>query len=513
MTVQLLPHSPLTKTAAAVAAVLLPYQQAWAADRAQVKVCEKSRRVGLSWAEAAVSALEASRAGGQDTWYLGYSQDMAREFIRDCAWWCGHYQIAADAMQEVVIDDEGQDILAYQIKFASGHRITALSSSPRNLRGKQGRVVIDEAAFHPDLKELLKSAFALLIWGGQVSIISTHDGVDNPFNELVQDVREGKKPYSLHRITFKEALAQGLYRRICLSTKKPWSAQSEAAWEEEIRAIYRPNDAEELDCIPSNSSGAYLSRALIESRMSDAAVVLRYICPDGFEQLPDSARQQATQEWIDEFLRPLVEHLPKTARSSVGMDFGRTGDLSVIVPLLENQGLLRACPFVLELRNVPFKQQEQILFWLCDNLPRFNYGALDARGNGQYLAEVTMQRYGSASVAQVMLTQQWYLEHMPRLKAAFEDGTLASLPKDADILADLRLVTVIKGIPRIPETHSTGNDGGQRHGDAAVAFALAWFASSQGGGVIECRLLPLRGKADWSNDDDEWAVPASRRDY
>ena len=487
-----MPPSPLSKPAAAVAAVLLPYQQAWAADKSQVKVVEKSRRVGLSWGEAAVSALEAARAGGQDTWYLGYSQDMAREFIRDCAFWCGHYQLAAEAMQEVVIDDQGQDILAFQIKFASGHRVTALSSSPRNLRGKQGRVVIDEAAFHPDLKELLKSAFALLIWGGQVSVISTHFGTDNPFNELVQDVREGKKPYSLHRITFKDALAQGLYQRICLATKKEWSPEAEAAWEESIRAIYRPNDAEELDCIPSNSSGAYLSRALIESRMHEAPV-LRYTCKDDFVHQAEHVREADTQGWIDTFLKPLVEALPKNIRTSAGQDFGRSGDLSVIFPLLEDQGLQRRAPFVIELRNVPFKQQEQILFWLCDHVPRFNHLTMDARGNGQYLAEVAMQRYGSASVTQVMLTQQWYLENMPKLKAAFEDGTLASIPKDADILEDLRLITMVKGIPRVPEGRTTGSDGGQRHGDAAVALCMAWYATSQGGGLIEFRLVPKRG--------------------
>lgn len=510
------PPPPLTKTAAAVAAVLLLYQQAWAADKSQVKVVEKSRRIGLSWVEAAVSALEAARAGGQDTWYLGYSQDMAREFIRDCAFWCGHYQLAADAMQEVVIDDEGNDILAFQIKFASGHRVTALSSSPRNLRGKQGRVVIDEAAFHPDLKELLKAAFALLIWGGQVSVISTHFGTDNPFNELVQDVREGKKPYSLHRITFKDALAQGLYQRICLATHKEWSPEAEAAWEESIRAIYRPNDAEELDCIPSNSSGAYLSRALIESRMSSDATVVRFACKDEFVHLPDHVREADTQGWIDSFLKPLVERMPRNARTSVGQDFGRSGDLSVIIPLQEDQGLDRRAPFVIELRNVPFKQQEQILFWLCDHVPRFNHLAMDARGNGQYLAEVAMQKYGSASVTQVMPTQQWYLDHMPKLKAAFEDGTLAAIPKDADLLDDLRLISMVKGIPRIPDGRTTGSDGGQRHGDAAVALCLAWQATNEGGGPIECHLVPLRQSASspWDdNDSADWAAPPSRRDY
>jgi len=34
-------------------AVLLPYQQAWIADKSQLKVAEKSRRIGLTWAEAA----------------------------------------------------------------------------------------------------------------------------------------------------------------------------------------------------------------------------------------------------------------------------------------------------------------------------------------------------------------------------------------------------------------------------------------------------------------------------
>ncbi len=484
-------------------AVLLPYQQVWLADRSQVKVAEKSRRVGLSWGEAANSALEAAKQGGQDTWYLGYSQDMAQEFIRDCAFWAGHYQIAAEAMEQIVVEDEDRDILAYRINFASGNRITALSSSPRNLRGKQGRVVVDEAAFHPDLPELLKSAFALLIWGGSVSIISTHFGTDNPFADLVNDIRAGKKPYSLHRITFDEAIAQGLCQRVFAASKRIWSPEAQAAWAEEIRAIYRPNDAEELDCVPSNSSGAYLSRALIESRMSSDAKVLRYTCPMGFEQHADHVRAAHAQDWLDEHVAPLLEILPKTARSSIGMDFGRSGDLSVLIPLLEGQGLERVSPFLIEMRNVPFKQQEQIVFWITDRLPRFNYGAFDARGNGQYLAEVAMQRYGSSSIAQVMLTQQWYLDNMPKLKAAFEDGTLAAIAKDRDILDDLRAITVVKGIPRIPEGKTKTGQGQQRHGDAAVALCLAWFASHQGGGAIDYIEVPHRGR---TTDD---AAPAN----
>ena len=74
---------------------LLPYQQAWCADQSPVKLCEKSRRIGLSWGEAADTALLAASSSGMDAWYIGYNKDMALEFIRDCANWAKFYNLAA----------------------------------------------------------------------------------------------------------------------------------------------------------------------------------------------------------------------------------------------------------------------------------------------------------------------------------------------------------------------------------------------------------------------------------
>ena len=67
--------------------VLLPYQRRWIADTSQLKIAEKSRRTGLTWAEAAEAALSGSmspEAGGTDTFYVGTTKDMAREFIDAC---------------------------------------------------------------------------------------------------------------------------------------------------------------------------------------------------------------------------------------------------------------------------------------------------------------------------------------------------------------------------------------------------------------------------------------------
>lgn len=461
--------------------VLLPYQAAWIADDSSVKVAEKSRRVGLSWAEAADDTLYAASVAGGDVFYIGYNAEMAREFINDCAFWAGHYSCAAAAMEQTIFKDGegegGKDILAFRINFASGHTITALSSRPRNLRGKQGRVVIDEAAFHDDFDGLLKAAMALLMWGGKVRIISTHFGDDNPFNALVKDIRAGRKPYSLHRITFDEALAQGLYTRISEVGGKQWSEEAEILWRAEMIKNYGDDADEELHCIPSKGSGVYFPAALVEKCMADAPI-LRISRPADYAQLPDAARQADILEWCEENLLPLLNLLDKKRGHHFGFDFGRSGDLSQLWPLAEEQGLTHRVPFAIEMSNIPFKQQEQILFYVVDRLPNFRHGSLDARGNGQYLAEVAMQRYGISRISQVMPSQKFYLENFPKYKAAFEDASI-TIPKDADILADHRVVRMVKGIPQIAEKRTTGESGAQRHGDSAIAGLMAWHARGQ----------------------------------
>ncbi len=458
-------------------AALLPYQQRWVSDRSPVKICEKSRRVGISWSEAADDALTAASSGGMDVWYIGYNKDMALEFINDTAFWVRNYRLAASAMEEDLVRDEDKDILAFRIKFASGKRVTALSSRPSNLRGKQGKVVIDEAAFHEDLPGLLKAAIALLMWGGRVAVISTHNGEDNPFNELIKDIRSGRKPYSLHRITLDEALAEGLHRRICLKCGVEWTAEAESEWRESLIRLYGDDADEELFCVPGRSCGTFLSRAIVEACMDAGIPVVRWSCGPGFAQLPDHVRQADAKDWCDAHLAPLLGNLPENRPTFFGEDFGRSGDLTVIVPLHECADFQYRAPFVAEIRNVPFRQQEQILFFMADRLPSFRGAAMDARGNGQYLAEVAMQRYGSGRIRQVMLSEKWYLENMPSFKAAFEDRRIA-IPGDPDILDDLRAIRMERGVARVPERYrGKGRDGGQRHGDAAIACALAWFAA------------------------------------
>ncbi len=453
--------------------VLLPYQKTWLGDKSSVKVVEKSRRIGLTWAQALDDVLKASTSGrdGMDVLYISFNQDMTREYIDTCAEWAKKLQIVAGKVNEDIFrDGDEREIKAFRIDFASGHKILALSNRPSNLRGKQGRVIIDEAAFVEDLPELLKAALALLMWGGQVIIISTHNGADNPFNELIQDVRAGDFPYSLHRITLDDALSAGLYRRICRVTEKPWTPEAEAAWRADLIKTYGDGADEELFCIPRQSSGAYLTTSMIEACMEPAPVLTWTPPAENFVDWPLSVAETYTKGWIEENLAFRLEELPKDRAHFCGVDFGRSGDLSVFWPATEERDLRLVPPFVLELRNCPHRTQQQILFAILDRLPRFSGVSLDARGNGSALAEAVRQEYGPAQVREVMISESWYRETMPILKAGIEDKTLI-LPKDAGILSDFRSLRVVKGVARVPEQRTKDKTGG-RHGDAAIACAM-----------------------------------------
>ena len=259
----------------------------------------------------------------------------------------------------------------------------------------------------------------------------------------------------------------------------------------EIVDYYGDNVGEELFCIPRASSGAYLSSVLIEARMKEGIPILRLgdagrifepagsgtpfgdagVVPGQYLAGAGAARRERS-----EFLRRRLRPIGRSDRHLAAADRGES---------------VRRTPFVVELRNIPFRNQEQVLFYIADRLPRFTAGAMDARGNGQYLAETAAQRYGGR-IVQVMLSEAWYRENMPRYKAAFEDGTI-EIPKDADILRDHRAIVVEHGVAKISDRR-TGGEGKGRHGDSAMAAALAFFATRAEPGKIGYIAARGRGK-------------------
>lgn len=496
-------------------AVLLSYQAQLLATTAayQFVVCEKSRRIGMTWAVAADAVLTSGAqrtAGGMDTLYIGFNLDMAREFIDTAAMWAKAFIPAASGVQEFLFVDqkEGEEdkhINAFRIRFASGFEIVALTSKPRSLRGRQGYVIFDEAAFHDELDEMLKAANALLMWGGKVLVISTHDGDANPFNVLVKQVEAGERgdTAKVVRVTFNDAVEAGLYERIALIlAAQGRDVPAKETWIDSIHKVYGDDADEELHCIPKAGTGAWLTAPLIEARMTADAPVLTLELPDNYLHLSRPAQSALMQPFMIELIAHL-ETLDQKPHYALGFDFARVADLSCLSLLAIERNLRRREALSIEMRNVPGEEQKAITGDVMEAVrERLLGAAFDATGMGWTVAEDMGRRFGlreneddSGLVWAIKFSQDWYRLHMPPLKTAFEDDTIA-IGRDANHLTDLRTVKKIRGIPRVPDLRETDTKGKKRHGDYAIALALAHFASRMRWVEYGYRAVPRQESSD-----------------
>jgi len=501
-------HDPLAD------GILMLHQKEWLEDKAPLKICEKGRRTGITYAEAlddTIIAASSREAGGDNVFYIGDTKDKGREFIGYVAHFAKVVAKELVDIEEFLFEDEREDgsskfISAYRVKFASGFRVEALSSRPENIRGLQGVVVIDEAAFHKDVRQVMDAVNALLIWEGRIRIISTHNGVLNAFNELIAEAKAGKVPYSLHFIPFSKAVENGLYRRVCLTKGREWSQEAQDKWEALIRGAYGVRTAQmaqELDAIPADAEGAALSRVMIEQNSDRTIPVVRLQLPDAFKSAMPDERKRIVGDWLRHKVRPLLDRLDADRRHDLGMDFARSGDGSVIVVNRMMQDLVREGVFVIELRNVPFETQRDIVFYLCEGLPRFGHAAFDATGNGAYLAEVTRQKFGER-ISEVKLSQDWYRANSPAYVEAFSDGLIV-VAGDDDIIRDHQALQYVDGIIKVPaDMRYKGADGLDRHGDAAIAGILAWYASRQGAVDYGYEAVPAMSNSLDGGGDGGW---------
>lgn len=467
-----------------IEALLLPYQVRWSQDTTALKVWRKSRRIGASYGTAADKVLHAAARHGGNVYYISYDKEMTAGFVADCATWAAAlHQAAGQIGEEVLARDDGRDIHSFKIAFPSGHEIKTFSNNPRNLRSK-GRpgdiLVIDEAAFVDDLEGLLKAAMAMTMWGGRIEVISTDNGADNPYADLIEDIKKGRygTRASLHFTPIDKALDEGLYRKICAVSGRPWSQGDQDSWLAGLEQLYRHNKDEELYGIPAAGGGTYLPRSLVEANMpppADSGPLLRFDGSAAYNNAPEPQRRADMEDWLRTTIQPVLGQLDRERRHCAGRDFARSGDMSDLVITEIGADTRKTWCLVLEMHNVPFAQQQQAVFYVIDRLPRFSRACFDARGNGAAESEAARDRYGSARVELVNFTEQIYRDQFPLYKAELEDRT-TTLVRHDDILEDHRAVQLVRGVPRVPDKKTDAK--GQRHGDSAIAGLLANMAAS-----------------------------------
>jgi phage FluMu gp28-like protein len=482
--------------------VLLKHQIEAISLEGDIIAIPKGRRTGITYAfahKATIIAASRKSAGGANVFYIGDTKEKGLEFIGYCAKFA---RVIAEAqgqgvssIEQFLFEDQDEKgntkyINAYRIRFASGYQICVLSSRPANIRGLQGIVIMDEVAFQPDSQGVLDAATALLIWGGKIVAISSLNGKKNPFTQFCSDIEKGLygEDAKVYKVTFDQAVENGLYERVCLMKGETPTPEGKQKWYTRIRSAYGPRKAamrEELDVIPRDGGGVCIPGVWIERAMREERPIIRLVCDDDFAHKSEEYREKWGAEWIQKNLKPLFKLLDPRLEHVFGQDFARHRHCSVITPLEITSNLTRVAPFVIELYNVPTRQQEQILWATIDALPNFRGGAMDATGPGQTLAEFTAGRYriqtGDGPISmihEINLSRQWYGAWMPKMVRGFEDDNY-DIPRDLQLENDLRAVEEIDGIPMVPKVERKDLKDPElfRHGDFAISLVMGEYAA------------------------------------
>ena len=289
----------------------LPYQEAWINDDSPLKVAEKSRRVGFTYASSYRMFQKCMRRGkGFTQWVSSRDRLTAQELIRDyIAMWCKLANVAAQGLtgEDIQVIDTEKDITAFVCTFPNGARIVSLSSTPEAFAGKGGDVFLDEVDLHRDSGALIDMAYPCIMWGNQLEMVSAYrvDGSkDTPFARLVAEAKKDNPQHaSLHRVTIHDAVAQGLVEKI---NAKSGRSQTREEFLQQTRAGCRTLAAWEsqFECKVQDAGGKLLpTKILAPCEMPAeeiAAIERRYPNAPRFAGYDIARRRHASawSEWL-----------------------------------------------------------------------------------------------------------------------------------------------------------------------------------------------------------------------
>ncbi len=432
----------------------LPYQKRWINDRSRLKLLEKSRQVGMSWATAyAVVGRQAEPGMCLDSWVASRDEIQARLFLEDCLKFARFLDARGRPKGATVLPQSAR-ARSTSLPFANGTSIHSLSSHPDAQAGKRGPRVLDEFALHADPRQLYSIAYPGITWGGQLEILSTHRGAQNYFSQLVAEARHGGNPknFSLHRVTLQDALDDGFLAKLQqkLPADDPRRAMDNAAYFDFIRASCADEETflQEYMCLPADESTAFLPWDLI------------------------AAAEYAEGQYIP--LNISSEKRPTAHRDLyLGVDVGRVHDLTVFWLLERVAGGIHLTRDILTLEKQPFARQEELL-WERLALPNLRRACLDATGLGRQLAERALERFGQNRVEAITFTAPVKEGLAFGLRSLLEQRALR-IPAEKNIRADLRAIK--KSITSAGTLRFAADRGPGGHADRFWALALAAFAA------------------------------------
>lgn len=430
----------------------LPYQKEWIEFQGRFGLGEKSRRVGLTYAEAYRMTRKhaTGKVKGKKSWFTSADLSAAEEYIDYVGFFAKYLNTAAKYIGEVVIDKD-DDVTAHRVRFANGDECNAISSNPTRFRSKGGDVTLDEFAHHKDQEKMFTAAKPSIMWGNDVRIISTHNGDDSFYNGLITEIKKGEagtmKNWKLFKTTIDDAIKDGLVDTIL----------GHKATKEEVAEYLE-------DCFSGMTQEAIDEEFFCKPRSSNNSHLLPY------ELISPIEREGILNELLDDIIGDLY----------VGVDIARKRNFTVIW-VDEKLGDITYSRKIIPLKNMPFRNQKEVLYDVLSH-PNFRRACIDATGIGANLAEDAAMDFGSLRVEEVVFTERVKEELATDLYVAVEDRRTL-IPKDKRIRDDfysVKCVTTAAGKKRYEA--KTAEDGS--HADFFWAKALCNSASKKYSGPL-----------------------------
>jgi phage FluMu gp28-like protein len=446
------------------AAYWLATQERWIKSTRRLKLMQKTRRYGGSYANSYAVAEQTSRKGNIFDAWIG-SRDLlaARLGINDVKHFSKILNVGCTDRGEIALDDD-KKLRAFEVEFANGRYARGLSSSPDAFAGKQGRITLDEFALHKDPRQLYGIVQPGIMRGGSLGIISTHRGTGNFFNELVKEITQKGNPkkFELFTITIEQAVKEGLWLKIQQTLEDNQVEDERLGWSDDeflqsLRAECATDEMwlQEYMCQPCDDNSALLT----------------------WEEIINASRTEAE-------LKELLKEVPLSAPRFIGMDIGRRNHPSVIWQWVRYKGLMIE-EEVEPLHNMPFAMQEEALFKRLHRLPVVSC-QLDATGLGMQMAENAVKAY-PGKVTPVTFNQRIKVEMAVKSKRKFQDG-IVRMRDDTKRQYELYSIKQKAGAAdSIVITSEAGMSEG--HSDYAWGAFLGLHASEQAESVLECILI------------------------
>ena len=394
------------------------HQRRWLEDGSRLRVCCKARQIGMS----TVVATEALHAAvyGETTVVVSASQRQASELLRKAALMLPLVTAAADGV--VQINKQS----AEAIELSTGGRVISLPATAATAQGYTGHVVIDEAAWIPDVDAL---------WTAIVPTIST------------------RKEYRLSVVSTPGPRA-GMFHRLWNSADDTWSRHRVTIYDAKDGGA--PHDVEALRAAVADE---VTWRSAYECEFVDEAHAL----------LPYDLLQSRTDAALAYHLN--LKTMTGPGNLYAGYDVGRKHDLSVLIVLERVKEEFRWRGAV-ELRQSPFHEQSELL----DSVLRargVRRLCIDQSGLGMQLAEELVRKH-SSRIEPVTMTAPVKESLTSRILAVFQRGSL-EIPDHRPLIEDLhsmqRTIT-IAGNVRYAAPRESGS-----HADRWTALALALHAA------------------------------------